>query len=137
MCMEIRNVTPMDKTIWMQINPHAKEAAFDAHVREGTGYVLWECEIPIGVMHHCMIWDSLPFLNLLYIREKYRRQGFGTQAMAHWEARMKAQGHAQVLISTQVDEDAQRFYRKIGYADCGGFVLCEREPMEMIMRKVL
>ncbi|MBQ4266451.1 MAG: GNAT family N-acetyltransferase [Clostridia bacterium] len=135
--MEIRHVTPADKAIWMQINPHAKEAAFDVHVRERTGYVLWECEIPIGVMHHCMIWDSLPFLNLLYIREKYRMQGFGHQAMTHWEAHMKAQGCDLVLISTQANEDAQHFYRKIGYGDCGGFVLNPREPMELIMRKAL
>ena len=74
------------------------------------------------------------------ISEKYRRQGFGQQAMAQWEARMKGQGCAQVLISTQVDEDAQHFYRKIGYKDIGGIILDfpgYEQPMEMFMAKLL
>ena len=135
--MEIRQVMQADKAIWMDINPHAKESAFDAHVREATGYILWEGETAVGLMHHCMIWDSLPFLNLLYIRKEYRGQGFGTQAMEQWESGMKGQGCSQVLISTQVNEDAQHFYRKIGYIDCGGFLMGEYEPMEMMMRKAL
>lgn len=138
--MEIKTVTQEDWAIWMRINPHAKEQAFYRHVLAGTGYILWACDIPVGVMHHCMLWDSLPFLNLLYIREKYRGQGFGTEAMAQWEMRMKAQGSRQALISTQVDEGAQHFYRKLGYADCGGLLMDSsdsRQPMEMFMRKAL
>ena len=130
-------MTQADKAIWMDINPHAEQHAFDVHVREKTGYILWAGETAVGVMHHCLIWDSLPFLNLLYIRREYRGQGFGSQAMEQWERRMKAQGCDQVLISTQVNEDAQHFYRRIGYIDCGGFLLGEHEPMEMMMRKSL
>ena len=138
--MEIRRVTQDDRAIWMQINPHAEEAAFDMHVWAGTGYVLWECDIPIGVMHHCMIWDTLPFLNLLYIREKYRNQGFGRQAMTQWEAFMKGRGCDQVLISTQVNEEAQHFYRRLGYKDCGGFVIDipgYEQPMELFLVKAI
>ena len=40
----------------------------------------------------------------------------------------------------QVDEDAQHFYRKLGYKDCGGFVVDVpgyEQPMEMIMIKAV
>ena len=43
-------------------------------------------------------------------------------------------------LSTQVDEDAQHFYRKIGYKDCGGFTVDIpgfEQPMEMFMSKKL
>lgn len=53
---------------------------------------------------------------------------------------MKAQGYGMVLTSTQVDEDAQHFYRKLGYKDCGGFtvdILGYEQPMEMFMSKSL
>ncbi len=39
-----------------------------------------------------------------------------------------------------VDDDAQHFYRRLGYKDCGGFVvdvLGYEQPMEMIMIKAI
>ena len=60
--------------------------------------------------------------------------------MEHWENDMKEQGYGMALISTQVDEDAQHFYRKIGYKDCGGFTVDipgNEQPMEMFMVKAL
>lgn len=43
--------------------------------------------------------------------------------MEYWEQDMKRQGYGMLLTSTQVDETAQHFYRKLGYKDCGGFVI--------------
>ena len=43
-----------------------------------------------------------------------------------------------LMTSTQVDESAQHFYRKIGYKDCGCLVLDIPEleqPMEMFLIK--
>ena len=44
------------------------------------------------------------------------------------------------LGSDFVAENAQFFYRKLGYVDCGGLVFQgtpNSQPMEMFMRKVL
>ena len=39
---------------------------------------------------------------------------------------MSRAGHGMVLVSTQSDEPAQHFYRKLGYRDCGCLPLdCE------------
>jgi ribosomal protein S18 acetylase RimI-like enzyme len=60
--------------------------------------------------------------------------------MEYWEKDMKAQGYGMLLTSTQVDEEAQHFYRKLGYKDCGGFVIDVpgyEQPMEMFMIKVI
>ena len=51
---------------------------------------------------------------------------------------MKSQGYGMIMTSTQVDEEAQHFYRKLGYKDCGGFVVDIpgfEQPMEMFMIK--
>ena len=48
------------------------------------------------------------------------------------------QGYGMVMSSTQVDEDAQHFYRKPGYKDCGGFTVDTpgyEQPMELFMSK--
>ena len=53
---------------------------------------------------------------------------------------MKQQGYGMVLTSTQVDESAQHFYRKLGFQDCGGIVMNlsgYEQPMEMFLCKAL
>lgn len=75
---------------------------------------------------------------MLFVDEKYQNRGYGTRLMAHWERDMKSQGYGMVLISTQVDETAQHFYRRLGYHDCGGFVIDvpgHEQPMELFMVK--
>ena len=60
--------------------------------------------------------------------------------MEHWEKDMKKQGYGMLFTSTQVDETAQHFYRKLGYKDCGGFVIdipLYAQPMEMILIKAI
>lgn len=53
---------------------------------------------------------------------------------------MKRRGYGIAMVSTQVDEQAQHFYRKLGYKDCGCLVLDipgYEQPMEMFMVKAL
>ncbi len=69
-----------------------------------------------------------------------QKNGYGRALMEYWENDMKEQGHSMVLVSTQVDEEAQHFYRKLGYKDCGGFTIDipgYEQPMEMFMSKAL
>ena len=50
------------------------------------------------------------------------------------------QGYGMLITSTQVDEDAQHFYRKLGFKDCGGFIIDVpgyEQPMEMMMIKAV
>ena len=50
------------------------------------------------------------------------------------------QGYGMLITSTQVNEDAQHFYRKLGFKDCGGFIIDVpgyEQPMEMMMIKAV
>jgi GNAT superfamily N-acetyltransferase len=44
---------------------------------------------PIGFLRYNLFWDEHPFLNLIFILEDYRNQGFGTNLMTFWEREMK------------------------------------------------
>ena len=60
--------------------------------------------------------------------------------MTHWENEMRGRGYDLVMTSTQADETAQHFYRKLGYQDIGGFVLPfpgHEQPTELILAKEL
>lgn len=75
---------------------------------------------------------------MLFIEEKYQKKRYGKQLMEYWEKDMKKQGYGMVLTSTRADENAQHFYRKLGYKDCGGFVVdipAYAQPMELFFIK--
>jgi GNAT superfamily N-acetyltransferase len=136
----ISNVTDNDKDFWFTLDRHFKEHEFSLKVRDKRGYVIRDDDNPVGILRYGLFWDNTPFLNLIYFVESYRRRGFGKKAMSHWEDEMRLLGYKAVMTSTQVDEDAQYFYRKIGYKDVGCLVLEIPEyeqPMEMFMMKSL
>ena len=138
--MELKYMEVNDEAFVMSIDAHVNEEQFANRVLTKSGYVIWDGDEPVGLMHHAILWDNLPFLNLIYIKEEYRGRGYGTAAMRLWEEDMQNRGYKMVLISTQVDEDAQHWYRKLGYVDCGGLLMNGtpfEQPMEMFMRKVL
>lgn len=111
--MELKVVTNQDKEFVMNIDKHIDDTGYENRVQTKCSYVIWNENQRIGIMSHCFLWDKIPFLNLLFIEEKYRGKGFAKQAVLCWEAKMKQQGYQMTLISTQADEGAQHLYRKL------------------------
>lgn len=127
-----------DKPFWYQIDKHLPEPEFENKVKTKRGYVLLESDVPVGLLRYNLFWDNLPFCTMLFIDEKVRGKGYGKILMNYWEEDMKTQEYGVLLTSTQVDETAQHFYRKLGYKDCGGLILdisCYAQPMEMFLIK--
>lgn len=117
---------------------HLPEQEFTHKVKEKRGYVLFDDQKPIGLLRYNLFWDNTPFCTMLMIEENRRGKGYGKMLMEHWEKDMKSQGYGMLMTSTQVDEEAQHFYRKMGYKDCGGFVVDVpgyEQPMEMFLVK--
>ena len=137
--VDIRYVQLADKDFWYSLDKHLPETEFMNKVRDRRGYVLLEDNIPIGLLRYNLFWDNTPFCTMLFIDSDYQGRGYGKQLMEFWENDMRSQGYEVLLTSTQVDENAQHFfYRKLGYKDCGGFVIDIFEyaqPMEMFLIK--
>ena len=100
--------------------------------------VLMACEgnEPVGWLRWNLFWDNTPFMNMLYVLEPYRQQGWGQRLVTCWETLVRGQGFTRVLTSTQADEDAQHFYRKQGYREAG-VLLLPGEAAEIIFHKEL
>ncbi len=138
--IKIRYMEASDKQFWYSLDRHLPELEFDIKVRTKRGYVFLLEDKPIGLLRYNLFWDNTPFCTMLFIDEKYQGNGFGKQLMEYWESDMKSQGYGMVMTSTQVDETAQCFYRKLGYKDCGGFVIdvpAYAQPMEMFFLKAI
>ncbi len=136
--IKIRYVEMRDKPFWYQLDKHLPETEFENKVKTQRGYVLLKNDVPVGLLRYNLFWDNIPFCTMLFIDEKVQGRGYGKMLMNYWEEDMKTQGYGMLLTSTQVDETAQHFYRKLGYKDCGGLILDiprYTQPMEMFFVK--
>ena len=93
-------------------------------------------ERSVGWLRYNLFWDNTPFMNMLYILEEFRGEGFGKEFVAFWEVLMKKLGYEIVITSTASDEYAQHFYNKLGYSVIGGFTIVG-DPYELILSKKL
>ncbi len=138
-----------DKQKIERLDTHISSLLLDECIRKDQIYVLKD-DSPknggqnhrlrdpvVGVLRYSLFWQTIPFLDLLYIDEAYRNRGFGTAMMDEWEKAMSARGYKYVMTSTQADEQAWRFYEKLGYRKVGGFFPPEQEAEEWMYLKRL
>ena len=138
--LSIRCLRLVDKEFWYRLDRHLPESEFENKVRTKRGYILSLDGNPIGLLRYNLFWDNTPFCTMLIIEEAYRGKGYGKYLMEYWEWEMKRQGYGMLLVSTQADENAQHFYRRLGYKDCGGFVIDiprYAQPMELFFIKAI
>jgi ribosomal protein S18 acetylase RimI-like enzyme len=95
-----------------------------------------QCGKIIGWLRYGYFWDNTPFMNMLYINENFRGKGIGKELVKFWEIDMKNKGYELIMTSTLSNEQAQHFYRKLGYKDAGSLLL-ENEPLEIIFTKII
>ncbi len=117
--IKIHCVQADDKEFWFSLDKHLSVDEFDKKVRDKQGYVLTANGAPVGILRYSLFWDNTPFCNLLYVKSDCQKRGYGKILMTFWENEMRSLRYDYVLVSTQSDENAQHFYRAIGYADCG------------------
>ncbi len=88
----------------------------------------------MGWLRFNFFWDSIPFVNMLYILDQYRGYGLGKVLMEYFENEMKLDNYNSVMTSTQESEKAKDFYSHLGYLKVGSFWSLN-EGEEIIMRK--
>lgn len=106
----------------------------------GAGYYIVCDGKQAGIIEYKPFWNGMPYLSLIKILPEYQKRGVGTEAMRLFEQEVKREGNKALLVSTQADEEAQHFYRKIGYRECGCLILNGtpfQQAMEMFFIKNL
>ncbi len=138
-----------DKAKIAKLDRHIPSSRLGECISNGQVYVLKDDSIKnggqnhrlkdpvVGVLRYSLFWQTIPFLDLLYIDEAYRNRGFGTEMMQKWEKQMRLLKYQYVMTSTQADEDAWKFYEKLGYNKTGGFFPPKQDVEEWIYVKQL
>ena len=119
------------------LDRHIPSARLEECIERGRIYALNDGDAILGVLRYSLFWQTIPFLDLIYLREDVRNKGFGTEMMRIWETAMQNAGYSHIMTSTQADEDAWKFYEKLGYRKVGGFFPPEQEAEEWIYLKEL
>ncbi|CAH1207575.1 GNAT family N-acetyltransferase [Paenibacillus sp. JJ-223] len=116
---------------------HISENLISAKIKGKEIYIIRNLDgSNIGWMRYGYFWDNIPFMNIIWIDEPFRGKGVGNKVVLFWEEQMKQKGFNMVMTSTQADEGAQHFYRKLGYQDAGCLLL-DTQPLEIILTKPL
>jgi ribosomal protein S18 acetylase RimI-like enzyme len=127
----------MDDYPWLIAHEkHISEKILKHKIENLELYVVENNDKIIGWLRYNLFWDNIPFLNMLYFLEEYRRIGIGTRLVKYWENEMRQKGYKIVFTSTLSNEEAQHFYRKMGYKEIGGIKYLD-EPYELIFQKEL
>ncbi len=132
--IEIREAIAKDYNTLVKSEKHLSNEMLKIKIRDKQIIVLLENNIIFGYLRYNLFWDEHPFMNMIYIFEKYRNKGYGSQLVNYWEEKMKEKGYKTLLTSTQANEYSQHFHRKLGYVDVGGFIM-PNEPLELVMIK--
>nr|MBR4281357.1 GNAT family N-acetyltransferase [Clostridia bacterium] len=133
----IRLAAASDLSFLSEHDRHISLTELDSAIRLGRVLLLETADgKPIGWLRWNLFWDNTPFMNLLYLLEEYRLQGYGRALTRHWEQLLREKGYSSAMTSTQANEGSQHFYRHLGYEDVGGFLL-PGETYELILHKAL
>lgn len=133
--MKIDIATELDFQYIVDHDKHLLESLILAKIKGKEIYIIRNHEDRnIGWMRYGYFWDNTPFMNMIWIDESARGQGTGRQVVLLWEQEMKLNGRILVMTSTLANEEAQHFYRKLGYKDAGCLLL-DNEPLEIILTK--
>ena len=135
-----RFATPSDWPFWHTLDTRISRDLFLRKAEAGECYIVELNGAPTGLLRWNRFWDEVPFCTLLYIEQSRRGRGLGRALVARWEADMRGLDHGMTMTSTQSDEDAQYFWRRLGYQDAGSFdikVPGYEQPPELILLKDL
>ena len=128
-----------DAAIIAEYDKHISADAIRTKINRGEVFVAYSTfgdQTFVGWLRYSLFWDSIPFMNMLFLLPENRGKGIGRQLVQYWESRMKERGYAKVLTSTQQNEFAQHFYVALGYTAIGGFAMSS-DPYELLFEKIL
>jgi Acetyltransferases len=130
--IEKANYTHLD--FWLTLDKYISLDQLKTKISLQQCYIISNENMPCGVLRYGLFWDSIPFVNMIYLQDSFRNKGLGKCAVTFWENEMLSQGYKTVMTSTLSTETAQHFYRKLGYKDAGCLIL-DKEPLEIILVK--
>lgn len=122
----IREAMADDLPFLAEHDSHVQIDVLEGLVERGQILVAEEEGTLRGWLRWNLFWDEIPFMNMLLVMKEHRGRGIGNSLLESWEGHLRNTGYDSVLTSSLADEQAQHFYRRRGYLDCGSPVAAGR-----------
>jgi GNAT superfamily N-acetyltransferase len=116
---------------------HLPEQALEDSVKCGFVYTAKKDGKTLGLLRYSLFWQTIPFLDLIFLEKEFRCGGIGSRMLEKWEDDMASLGYKSLMTSTQSDESAYLFYEKHGFRKCGSFFPPDQKVEEWIYRKTI
>lgn len=132
---KIRFADSNDYYCLLSKDKHIDFHRLDSAIKEERVLIIEEDEC-IGWLRFSYFWESIPFIDMLYILEPFRNKKYGTALIDFFEENMKLHGFSELMTSTSSEEYAQHVYHKLGFKTVGGF-FPPKEAYEIILTKTI
>lgn len=75
---------------------------------------------PVGQLQIGFLWSEIPFIDLIYINETFRKRGLSRIMLGFLEDHLRVRGYQVLYSSSQMDEpEPQAWHRYMGFEACG------------------
>jgi predicted GNAT superfamily acetyltransferase len=75
---------------------------------------------PVGHLWFAFLWSTIPFIDLIYIKQDYQKRGLSRVLLGFLEAYLQESGYDVLYSSSQMDEpEPQAWHRHVGFEECG------------------
>lgn len=115
---------------------NSAQLSLHGKIEEFKNYVLKDKKNIIAGIKVCLYFNECMFISVLFVDEKYRRKGLGTQLLKHVEAKAKSISIRLVHLDT-FDFQAKDFYLKQGYEIFGILEDCPKGHKRYYLKKLL
>ena len=119
MQIEVRKAEDYD-TLPPGVASSLPSAQLECKRRDGLVTLAWVRGQPVGWLVHTLLWARVPFIELLFVEDAYRRQGVATALLAKLEESLRGDG-ASLLFSSARDDDpgALAWHFEQGFVEAG------------------
>lgn len=133
--LKIRYATYEDYELILKIDDSISKSKWKTWTDNKQAIFVFDDNEFLGWLQYSYFIEKYPFVNRLYIFEKFQNNGAGTALMIFWEREMISKGENRLMLSTESDNiGAQRLYSRLGYR-CVGELNLREENTELIMLK--
>ena len=89
----------------------------------------------MGICEFSYFWSFIPYIDVICVKDEYRRQGIGRGMLSFLEDLAREKGQSLIMSSSQSDEaPPQAWHRHMGFRDAG--VLVDLRPLQDVTEVV-
>jgi GNAT superfamily N-acetyltransferase len=81
---------------------HIQPEIVEGKLQQNEILMIKDSQRAVGWLRYGFFWDTIPFMNMLFVEESERGKGLGRKLVEFWECEMERRGYDKVIESQHV-----------------------------------